>query len=190
MASCPVLDASREGAPAPAQMWARFAASKGWSAARLCRDFVRRSPLGIRRELPGPVGESNVYSLHPKGRALCFASSTEELAVQIGAALATGNIAVVLKSSASRAIDDVAAEYGGAIELVSGGDLPNGDVALFEGSDDELRVVSRALARRAGPIVPLYRRGPTGYPLEFLVSERTVSHNTAAAGGNASLMSI
>lgn len=190
MSSCPVLDASRDGAPALAQMWARFAASKGWSAARLCKDFARRSPLGIRQELPGPVGESNVYSLRPKGKALCFASSTEELAIQIGAALATGNIAVVSKSPASRAIDDVAADYRGAIELVSGDDLPGGDVALFEGPDDELRVVSQTLARREGPIVPLYRRSPTGYPLEFLVSERTVSHNTAAAGGNASLMAI
>jgi RHH-type proline utilization regulon transcriptional repressor/proline dehydrogenase/delta 1-pyrroline-5-carboxylate dehydrogenase len=32
--------------------------------------------------------------------------------------------------------------------------------------------------------------GPAGYPLEFLLSERCTSTNTAAAGGNASLMTL
>jgi RHH-type proline utilization regulon transcriptional repressor/proline dehydrogenase/delta 1-pyrroline-5-carboxylate dehydrogenase len=190
VSSSPVLASSRKSAPVLAQMWARFVASKGWSSAELCMEFISRSPLGIRQELPGPVGESNIYSLHPKGKALCIASSIEELATQIGAVLATGNTAIVLKSSMSHEIEHVATEYRGAIKVVAESKLPSVDVALFEGPDSELRVVSQALAQHMGPIVPLYRRSPVGYPLEFLVSERAVSHNTAAAGGNASLMSI
>jgi delta 1-pyrroline-5-carboxylate dehydrogenase len=39
--------------------------------------------------------------------------------------------------------------------------------------------------------VPIYRADSDGrYPLEFLVSEYCVSNNTAASGGNATLMMI
>jgi RHH-type transcriptional regulator, proline utilization regulon repressor / proline dehydrogenase / delta 1-pyrroline-5-carboxylate dehydrogenase len=190
LACCPRVDLGGQGTSASAARWARLAASRGWSTARLCSDDAMHSPLGVRRELPGPVGESNVYSLRPRGRVLCLASSTEELAAQIGAALATGNTAIVPESPVSRAVADTVPEYGGAIELVSTDDLPGCDIALFEGPQDELRRVARRLAERDGPIVPVYRRTVGGYPLEFLVSEQLVSRNTAAAGGNASLMSM
>ena len=57
-----------------------------------------------------------------------------------------------------------------------------------------LAVGSRALgpARRAGPVVSVERLAPgdPAVPLERLVVERSVSINTAAAGGNASLMAM
>ena len=50
---------------------------------------------------------------------------------------------------------------------------------------------------RPGAIVPVHgasreglAEGSESYPLEWLVRERSVSVNTAAAGGNASLMAI
>jgi RHH-type proline utilization regulon transcriptional repressor/proline dehydrogenase/delta 1-pyrroline-5-carboxylate dehydrogenase len=48
------------------------------------------------------------------------------------------------------------------------------------------------LAQRLGGIVTLtaLRPGDVAVPLERLVSERSISTNTAAAGGNASLMSL
>jgi len=48
------------------------------------------------------------------------------------------------------------------------------------------------LARRPGPLVGLVAVAPgrTEIPLERLVSERSLSINTAAAGGNASLMTL
>ncbi len=57
---------------------------------------------------------------------------------------------------------------------------------LFEGDAEALRALNRQLAARDGPIVPVY----TGLPLEWLVRERSISTNTAAAGGNATLMSV
>jgi RHH-type transcriptional regulator, proline utilization regulon repressor / proline dehydrogenase / delta 1-pyrroline-5-carboxylate dehydrogenase len=181
--------AGREPPPV-ASKWARFVEAKGLAAANLCRALNGRTPLGVERELPGPVGERNIYSIHAKGRVLCVASSMDGLAVQVGAALATGNIAVVPKRSSVLAIADAAADFKGAIEVVGSDDWPECDAALFDGSPEELRAVARALAEGGGPIVPLYRANEMGYPLEFLVSERSISHNTAAAGGNASLMSI
>jgi RHH-type proline utilization regulon transcriptional repressor/proline dehydrogenase/delta 1-pyrroline-5-carboxylate dehydrogenase len=48
------------------------------------------------------------------------------------------------------------------------------------------------LAQRSGPIVLLHAFDPgdAQIPLERLVVERSLSVNTAAAGGNASLMAI
>jgi RHH-type proline utilization regulon transcriptional repressor/proline dehydrogenase/delta 1-pyrroline-5-carboxylate dehydrogenase len=52
--------------------------------------------------------------------------------------------------------------------------------------------VAAALAARPGPIIGMVglRSGESGVPLERLVVERSLSINTAAAGGNASLMTI
>ena len=58
---------------------------------------------------------------------------------------------------------------------------------MFAGSPEELRALNRRLAARDGPIVPVH---VAPYPLEFLVDEVSLSVNTAAAGGNASLMTI
>ena len=48
------------------------------------------------------------------------------------------------------------------------------------------------IAQRPGPIVGVHGLAPgeTDVPLERLVVERALSVNTAAAGGNASLMAI
>ena len=68
---------------------------------------------------------------------------------------------------------------------------------LFEGDSDALMALNRALAERPGAIVPVHgvtradlAEGRDDYPLFMLLEERAVSINTAAAGGNASLMTI
>jgi RHH-type transcriptional regulator, proline utilization regulon repressor / proline dehydrogenase / delta 1-pyrroline-5-carboxylate dehydrogenase len=52
--------------------------------------------------------------------------------------------------------------------------------------------VVRHVAQRPGPIVGVrgFAPGDVAIPLEALVLERALSVNTAAAGGNASLMTI
>ena len=114
-------------------------------------------------ELAGPVGERNSYRRRPKGVVLCVASTPQGLASQQAAVAATGN----------RATTDPAA--------------PGIAAALFEGSPGDLVALNRRLAARAGPIVPVYT---APWPLAFLSDEIALSVNTAAAGGNASLMTI
>jgi RHH-type transcriptional regulator, proline utilization regulon repressor / proline dehydrogenase / delta 1-pyrroline-5-carboxylate dehydrogenase len=114
-------------------------------------------------ELPGPVGERNTYGERPKGTILCIARDAAEHAAQQAAAKAMGN----------RVTDDPAAPH-----LVA---------ALFAGSPEDLRALNQRLAARDGPIVPVY---VAPYPVEFLGAEVSLSVNTAAAGGNASLMTI
>jgi RHH-type proline utilization regulon transcriptional repressor/proline dehydrogenase/delta 1-pyrroline-5-carboxylate dehydrogenase len=114
-------------------------------------------------ELPGPVGERNTYSERPKGTILCIARDAVERAAQQAAAKAMGN----------RVTDDPAAAH-----LVA---------ALFAGGPEDLRALNQRLAAREGAIVPVY---VAPYPVEFLGAEVSLSVNTAAAGGNASLMTI
>jgi len=66
------------------------------------------------------------------------------------------------------------------------------DAALHHGDAASLRALLAKLAAREGMIVSVTAL-PTGdhaIPLERLVIERAVSTNTAAAGGNASLMTM
>jgi RHH-type proline utilization regulon transcriptional repressor/proline dehydrogenase/delta 1-pyrroline-5-carboxylate dehydrogenase len=57
------------------------------------------------------------------------------------------------------------------------------------GSDDHRLQCARALAARDGVIVPVQRLDG-GLNLDMLVREVALSINTAAAGGNASLMAL
>ncbi len=68
---------------------------------------------------------------------------------------------------------------------------------LFEGDADALISVQKQAADRDGPLVGVQGVSPAGlasgredYCLDWLVEEQSISINTAAAGGNASLMSI
>ena len=66
------------------------------------------------------------------------------------------------------------------------------DAVLQHGDATALLHTAAALAGRPGPIVGLTGLVPGDWrvPLERLVIERSLSINTAAAGGNASLMTI
>jgi RHH-type transcriptional regulator, proline utilization regulon repressor / proline dehydrogenase / delta 1-pyrroline-5-carboxylate dehydrogenase len=114
-------------------------------------------------ELAGPVGERNSYGQRPKGTILCVARDAAKRATQVD----------LVKASGNRATEDLA-DAGIA-------------AALFAGTGDELLALNQRLAARDGPIVPVYVEP---YPLEFLGNEVSLSVNTAAAGGNASLMTI
>ena len=74
---------------------------------------------------------------------------------------------------------------------------PKFQAVLFEGDSDALRDLNRKLATRPGPIVSAQGISRDAlascsqdYGLVPLVEEQSVSTDTAAAGGNASLMSI
>jgi RHH-type proline utilization regulon transcriptional repressor/proline dehydrogenase/delta 1-pyrroline-5-carboxylate dehydrogenase len=66
------------------------------------------------------------------------------------------------------------------------------DAALHTGSAEDLQVLRAALADRPGAIIGVTVIGEHDAvpPLERLAAERSLSINTAAAGGNASLMTI
>jgi RHH-type proline utilization regulon transcriptional repressor/proline dehydrogenase/delta 1-pyrroline-5-carboxylate dehydrogenase len=158
------------------------------------RLLSRRPPVDTRRdittELPGPVGEQNLYRLRPRGTVLCHAATAAAAARQIAACKASGNAALVVCPEPIAAN----ARTGGA-KLADPQDAQSAsfDAVLFDGDARGLRALLRDLAEREGRIIPVFvasEDGEGGYPPEFLRTEQAVSINTAAAGGNASLMSI
>lgn len=180
--------------PAAARAYADWLRTQGHAeeAAR-CRDVLARTPLGRWAELPGPVGERNLYRLRPRGRIVALAATEAGLLDQIGAILATGNRAVVESGApATRALaglpDAVAARIAFVAEWCRAEDLAG---LLFAGEAETLLALTRQAAARDGPILPIQAaRAEGGYDLTRLVEEVTISTNLAAAGGDAGLMSL
>ena len=173
----------------------------GWAAdqslaalAALCRQFEAESPLGSWL-LRGPTGESNTYSILPRERILCLADNEADLLVQLAAVLAVGSRAVWMEGGWVSALHArLPQDLGARIERVADWQQPTVafDAVLHHGDGDHLRTVCRQVAARPGAIVGIsgLGHGDTAVPLERLVIERSLSVNTAAAGGNASLMTI
>lgn len=154
--------------------------------ARLCAAQAATSCLGLDGELPGPVGERNVYTLLPRGKVTCHAKTEAGLILQIGACLATGNIAIVDGAS----YDWVQTLNPGLTAHIMTAQA-EGDAVLFEGDSAALLAVLTQCTETAGPICSVLVPEADGlYRLDGLLRERAVSVNTAAAGGNASLMSL
>ncbi|WP_338664913.1 trifunctional transcriptional regulator/proline dehydrogenase/L-glutamate gamma-semialdehyde dehydrogenase [Pararoseomonas sp. SCSIO 73927] len=155
--------------------------------AGLCARQGQAAGLGVTMELPGPVGERNLYALHPRGAVLCRGATGDGLLVQIAVCLATGNAARVGAAALAR--------LGGLppavrAHLRAGDDVAGSDAVLFGGEDGALPGLLREVAGTPGPIRPVVTAREGLYPPDMLVAERSVSTNTAAAGGNAGLMSL
>jgi RHH-type proline utilization regulon transcriptional repressor/proline dehydrogenase/delta 1-pyrroline-5-carboxylate dehydrogenase len=137
--------------------------------------------------LPGPVGESNEYRLEPRGEVLCVATTEAGLRAQVDAALAAGNhVRLVAPAALRDALPP--AQRARVTHAAAIGPGP-WSVALVEGA--ALIETCRAIAAVPGPVRPVFRVDAAHpAPAAFLVAERSVSTNTAAAGGNASLMSL
>jgi len=185
---------------APARAYADWLRAAGRVAeGQRCDAYIHRSALGASMELAGPVGERNLYALHRRGTLLLLPRTESGLLIQLGAVFATGNDAVVDAPDALTAVlrtlpPALAARVraGGrwnAAEPFAG--------VLAEGDGERLIAAGRRAADLPGPIVAVQGATPEGlaagredYVLEWLLEERTVSINTTAAGGNASLVAL
>ncbi|MFA5490281.1 MAG: bifunctional proline dehydrogenase/L-glutamate gamma-semialdehyde dehydrogenase PutA, partial [Candidimonas sp.] len=149
--------------------------------------------------LPGPTGESNTYGVGPRGTVLCIAATAVGAQAQFDSCRKTGNVPAFLDDEAGRSFyNSKTPEERRGMRLVPVEQTTDLDfqAALFEGDSDALLAWNRELARRDGPIVSMQGLSTealmagSSYRLERLLREVSVSVNTAAAGGNASLMMI
>ncbi|MBY0445774.1 MAG: aldehyde dehydrogenase family protein, partial [Burkholderiales bacterium] len=167
-------------------------------AAARCSRYLAGSGLGANIDLPGPTGERNRYLLHPRGPVLCIAATELGAKAQFAAALASGNLAVFIANPAVKTMVDALPKALSGRVLLKPSIAEAGDVGavLFEGDSDALGMINRQVAEIAGPILQVQGLSSTAlaegedYDLARLLAERSISVNTAAAGGNASLMSI
>jgi RHH-type proline utilization regulon transcriptional repressor/proline dehydrogenase/delta 1-pyrroline-5-carboxylate dehydrogenase len=162
--------------------------------AKKARFAAARTPLGYSVEMPGPVGERNIYALRPRGSVLLLPATREGLITQLIAVLATGNTPTVVSTgvSSSALAAEAALLPPTVVKAVHWKEaIPVGEpfaAALVEQPDQALLL---ELAARPGPIPLVQSPGESGeYRLDWLIEEVTTSINTTAAGGNASLMSL
>ncbi|MBI5275962.1 MAG: trifunctional transcriptional regulator/proline dehydrogenase/L-glutamate gamma-semialdehyde dehydrogenase [Burkholderiales bacterium] len=155
--------------------------------------FENAARPGAAVTLPGPTGERNVYSIAPRSAVLCLAGTDEDRLVQLAAVLAVGSRAI-WPAEAQALLQQLPAEVHAHVALARDWAAPAVafDAVLLHGSTEELAEVQRLLSRREGAVVCVERLEPGEWaaPLERLMIERSLSINTAAAGGNASLMTI
>ena len=177
-----------------------FLRSRGFAeiAARVAQ-YLALSNVGALQELSGPVGERNVYLLKPRGRIVALAETEVGLLLQLGAILATGNRAVLQADNpASRTLAALPPETSACIDTVrewtSAQEI---SAVLFAGDQEKLGQLNKSAARLEGPIIIVQGTSSAGlasgsedYLLEMLLAEVSISTNTAAAGGNAKLMTI
>lgn len=161
--------------------------------AELCQHYGDLAQAGVVRLLPGPTGERNTFSLLPRDQVLCLADNEQDALIQLAAVTSIGSKALwqddelhrallaslpdAVKARITLARDPLAAEF---------------DAVIYHGDADQLRTLCEQIAAREGAIVSVqgFARGETNLLLERLLIERSLSVNTAAAGGNASLMTI
>ncbi|WP_323740909.1 trifunctional transcriptional regulator/proline dehydrogenase/L-glutamate gamma-semialdehyde dehydrogenase [Caenimonas koreensis] len=171
--------------------WAKAAGYK--TLEQSCERFGEASRSGASQVLPGPTGERNVYSLVPRQAVLSLAQADRDRLVQLAAILAVGSRAV-WPATSQALLQSLPPDVQACISIASDWKAAavQFDAVLLHGEAGELQQVREALAARTGPIVSVERMSPgeVDVPLERLVIERAVSINTAAAGGNASLMTI
>ncbi|WP_036594134.1 trifunctional transcriptional regulator/proline dehydrogenase/L-glutamate gamma-semialdehyde dehydrogenase [Ottowia thiooxydans] len=158
-----------------------------------CTLFEQRAKAGSSWELLGPTGERNVYTLLPRQAVLCLANDDRDLLIQLAAVLAVGSRAV-LPVAAKALLESLPPDVQAQCELVSSWEAAEVifDAVLHHGDTTSLIALNQKLAERAGPVIGVNSQpsGGTHVGLERLVIERSLSVNTAAAGGNASLMTI
>lgn len=183
----PVFAARGARVPGAVQDFADWLDRQGEAElARKARRYADASALGAELELAGPVGERNLYALHPRGTVLLVPETRAGLIEQMAAVLATGNRGMVqgmtlpdgLPESVARRFPADGAGYA---------------VALVEGGAERVLAVLGQVAGMDGPIVTVHAADPgaaLAWNCDWLLEEVSTSINTTAAGGNASLMMI
>jgi len=160
-----------------------------------CDALIAATPLGWTTTLPGPTGERNTYALVPRGAVLTIAQTHADRMYQFAAVLAAGARALWIDSAESRAtLAELPHPLRARVELAPD-PLATGielDTAWVQADAPTVRDWSLRLAQRPGAIVSLHASAPGERiaPFDRLLVERSVSVNTAAAGGNASLMTL
>lgn len=153
------------------------------------------SPIGSYR-LPGPTGEANSYQIHARETVLCLAENTPQWLAQLQLALRLG--CKVLVPTKQAWIEQYYATLPTAVKQhIQGIDLANLpqlalDVVMHHGDTASLKQIQALIAQRQGAIVSIqhYAENCLDLAMDPLLFERALSINTAAAGGNASLMTL
>lgn len=180
--------------PALTQFIAWLLQTQRQAIADRCVWYSKHAAHAMHMTLSGPVGESNVYSVRAHGIIAALGPGQDTVLMQLGAILWSGNHAVVeADAGAGDLLATLPPLVGQNIRLVASIDaVPELRAVLFAQGGAPLIALNQRIAARPGPIIQV--QAVTGadqhYDLDRLLQERSVATNTAAAGGNASLLAL
>ncbi|MET1255664.1 bifunctional proline dehydrogenase/L-glutamate gamma-semialdehyde dehydrogenase PutA [Aliikangiella maris] len=156
--------------------------------------------------MPGPTGESNKLYLEPRGCVVCYADKDTSFnfwAISIITALAAGNTVVTVVSdlfhNEALAFKDKFLSTGVAKGILQVAKLKYLDAilahpvlagAVIGSACERKEYVTAALANRDGAILPVISSEYYDTLINRLLTEKTVSIDTTASGGNTSLMTL
>lgn len=163
--------------------------------------------LAKPKQLPGPTGESNTLYLEPRGVLVCFADkgvSFEYWTMSIVTALATGNVVV---SVVSEEFYEEAMEFksqfdaaGAPKDVFQVAKLSHFDTLLMDerlagvvvdsSTQRTARISAMLSSREEGGILPVITTEYDDKLIQRMVTEKTISIDTTASGGNTSLMTL
>lgn len=174
----------------------------------VARSKLQRVELELQHpiNLPGPTGESNTLTLDPRGILALLrddSSSFSHWLLSIITALAAGNAVITAVEEADLA------EAEACIKALIAAGMPQHLLAvvrldclttllahtelagaIIEVSSALKPLAAELIAAREGAILPLITAPADERMLHRLVTEKTITINTTAAGGNASLMTM
>jgi len=159
-----------------------------------CAHYAQHSLAGIRIRFKGPTGESNHYSLMPRGTLLCLAEQPEALLHQLAAVLATDGQVVWQNTAPNQSLlRQLPAKVQARIRLLD--DWCAEDLSLhgclIQASPTKRLSIIQQLAQRKGPILNIQALNPgEAIALEWLLVERVQTVNTTANGGNTRLATL
>ncbi|MGP9800426.1 bifunctional proline dehydrogenase/L-glutamate gamma-semialdehyde dehydrogenase PutA [Rheinheimera sp. NSM] len=156
--------------------------------------------------LPGPTGESNTLHIEPRGCVVCYADKSTSFnfwAISIITALAAGNTVITVASelfyAEAMAFKDKFISTGvaaGVFQVAKPDQLqailahPHLAGAVVAARSSRLGYFSQQLAQRDGAILPVISAEYYDTLIKRLVTEKTISIDTTASGGNTSLMTM
>lgn len=156
--------------------------------------------------LPGPTGESNTLYLENRGNIICFADGKVSFhfwVLSIVTALATGNTVITVVSDLfyeeAQAFRDKFIDTGEDKNVFQVARLrhlstmlehPALSGVVVDGNCDRKHYISEKLAEREGAILPVISSEYFDNLIQRLITEKTISIDTTASGGNTSLMTL
>ncbi|PHR83426.1 MAG: trifunctional transcriptional regulator/proline dehydrogenase/L-glutamate gamma-semialdehyde dehydrogenase [Colwellia sp.] len=156
--------------------------------------------------LPGPTGESNMLYLENRGVVICFADDKVSFhfwLMSLVTALATGNSVVSVVSDLfyeeALMFRDKFISTGVNKSVFQVARLAHLDTMLahpalagvvVDNHCHRKHYLSEKLAQRSGAILPVITAESFDYLIQRLLTEKTISIDTTASGGNTSLMTL
>ena len=156
----------------------------------LAHKLKQHSPLAEQVDLPGPTGERNFMIFAARGYVGCIAKDTYGYCEQVIHALATGNDVILPRDGIAEQLIANASENSYVVDDIAY-DAKLIHAVLVANNYHNLGDLRKELAKRDSLLTHVICQSSAGeYNSHLLVTERTISINITATGGNVQLMSI